>query len=187
MAKNTNRIRVAGPVIKSREQAEEVMGQIRDFTIVRNAHEVEREAAKKDIDDKFGPQIAELTEEIAAKTEQLMVWAEANEDVFGKNRSLQMVHGELGWRKSPPEVVKKVRTAWNKMVDVVKSKLGLDYIRNKPEVDREKIKAAYKAGVLTADQLATADLAVEQKDGFFVEPRIEESDARVTSEKRRAA
>lgn len=187
MAKKNKRIRLAGPVIKTRQQAEDVLGEIRDLKLVLTAEEIEREARRKDIDDEFGERITTLSDEIDEKSERLMVWAEANPDVFGKNRSLVMVHGELGWRKNPPSLVKKVRTAWKKMVDVVRQKLGKDYIRENPEVDKEKIKAAYKAGVLTEAQLRSADLAVEQQDDFFVEPKIEESDVRVTREKRRAA
>lgn len=180
-------MRVSGPTIKSRAQAEQVLGEVRNLRLDHTALAIELEGARKELDDRFGADMQALLEGIDERNERLMVWAESNEEEFGKNRSLMMVHGEIGWRKDPPTLVKKVRTAWKKMVDIIKEKLGEQYVRNNPDVDKEKIKAAYKAGLLSEAQLKAASLSVEQEDRFFVEPRIEDSDVRVAVEKRRVA
>ena len=184
---STNRIKNSEPVIKTREEAERVMEDIRDLKIAVADTELEVETRRKQIDEELGPRIAHLNLEIAKQAAQLEAWADANRDQFGKLKSLKMVHGKCGWRQIGPAVDKTVKTSWKKLVDTVKTILGAAYIRPNPEINKEAILEAHKSGKLTDQALAKAGLKIKSHDEFYVVPTIEKSDNRIVPEERRAA
>lgn len=182
MPPRTNRIRVTEPTIKTREQAESCLAEIRELTIQRNQLQLRLETERKALDDQYGPDIQEADTRINGLSELLRGWAEANLAEFGKRRSLELIHGELGWRVGMPKLVKRAKLTWEAMVDKVKSILGHAYIRSKDEVDRATIIRAHEDGVIDAAQLRQCGLEVSQDDTFFVTPRIDDVTNRVTSQ-----
>lgn len=160
---------------------------MRELSIERNRLNISREAELKRIDDQFGPEIARLKLEIDAKSELLQGWAEANPGEFGKRKSIEMLHGVLGWRTGTPKLIKRAKATWDAMVEKVKETLGHAYIRSKEEVDRQTIIRAHEDGVLDPAQLRAAGLMVGQEETFFVEPMIDEQENRVLPERREAA
>lgn len=118
--------------------------------------------------------INELKEELRKKLEPLkkdrtnlltsiFAYAESHkEDLTEEKKSIELTHGTIGWRLTPPSVALKVSDA--EMLDTLKER-GLDcYIRIKEELDRQAL-------IADRDMLPRLKgLSFVQKEEFFVKP-----------------
>lgn len=175
-----NRIRVTSTAIRDRAHADEILGEVRDCQIRLNQLDVIREDAIKLIDDEQKPERDELNSQIKAHGELLRSWSERNPDEFGTQKSLKLTHGVFGFRTGQNSLVTLGKTAWDKAVEKVRSVLGADFIRNKPEVNKEAILSAFSEGKLEPEKLREAGLRVKKDEVFFIEPKIETTDKRTT-------
>lgn len=93
-------------------------------------------------------------------------WAARHRAEWGKAKSLKLAGGTIGFRKDPPALKTVGKGGWAAAVERVKRVLGEAFIRSKPEVDRDAVKAA---GFDEA-KLRTAGLKLaEGKEQFYVE------------------
>jgi phage host-nuclease inhibitor protein Gam len=174
------RIRLSTPIIASRPQAEDVLGQIRELTIERNTLILETEQFIKAAHDTHKERLTDIDQELQVKSELIRNWAEANPSEFGNRKSLDMIHGTIGWRIGMPKLVKKAKETWDDLVAKVREGLGELYIRHKEQVDRESIIRDAGEGILTPAVLRSIGLSVTQDESFFVDPKIEEPENRQT-------
>jgi len=177
----STRIKVEAPVIRSRQHAEDVMGDVRDLQIQKVRVMADREAAIKEIQERCQEPLKVIDDQIGIYSEQLRVWAEANPSEFGARKSLELTHGTIGWRVGMPKLVKKSKQTWEQLVGLVKDALGGGFIRTKEEVDREAIIAARET--LPPAMLRQCGLAIAQEEAFFVEPKMEDVEKRTVVEK----
>lgn len=174
------RIKLSGPTIKSRAELDSLIGEIRELTIRRNKVQLERESALKEIDERCRPALDQLTALLDGKTEQARAWAEANPEEFGKLKSLETIHGSLGWRTGNVSLKTLAGWTWDRVLEKIRSLPAmLDYIRSKEEVAKDVILSDRE--VLGSDGLRLIGVKVVQSETFFVEPKIEESDNRQTA------
>ncbi len=97
-----------------------------------------------------------------------------NKMKFDKQRTLELTHGSIGFRTSPPKVnqlSKKYSVATT--LELLK-RLFPKYIRTKAEADKETILADYSAKEINDEQLASVGLRVDQDERFVCEPKWEE-------------
>src|ERR1035438_5668905 len=99
------RIRVALPMIQSREEAETTMTELATAANEQRSITAERDALVLTINERFEAGLAECAETLKAKTDALRAWAEANPDVFPKDcKSLKLTSGTLGFRTGMPKL-----------------------------------------------------------------------------------
>jgi phage host-nuclease inhibitor protein Gam len=185
-----NRIKLTSPLIKTRAELDEEIGEIRAVTLDRNQLIADRDHEKKAIDDRYGPDITRLNELLQQLTERVKVWADGNPEEFGGKRSIDTTHGTLGWRMGQWQCAalagwiwartKKTKKGAKVILDKIKELTAMkDYIRVKEEVDKDAIIA--DRGVLTAEALSTIGVRVFQEESFYVEPKVEEPENRQTA------
>lgn len=104
---------------------------------------------------------------------ELERWAEANkEKEFGESKSLRLLHGVLKFRTGPQKV--QAFKGWAEAVCLatlkkLRWKKKADYIRIAEDLDKQTILNDFKAGRLTAEQLAKFGLEVVRGEFFAIE------------------
>lgn len=118
----------------------------------------------------------ELSELTTAKEEQFAVMEafamENREEHFSKRKSMDMVHGTLGFRTSNPSLKTLRGFTWASVTELLKEFLP-DYIRTKIEPDKEALLADRDSEQI-ASQFKRCGIVVNQGETFFVEPKKEE-------------
>lgn len=170
--KKPARIRRTGPALTSRFAAEAELGALAAATAERDRLVAKLEAELTDVRQRYEEKIDTQQEAIDAATDRLQAWAEANPDEFGDRKSLDLLHGTVGFRTGNPAL--KTLSGWT--WDRVKEKLvgGLAaFVRTKTEPDKEGIHGAYQRGELSDAQLREIGLRIVQDEAFFIEPKTE--------------
>lgn len=110
-----------------------------------------------------------LEAEKALLVKELESWAEEASATW-ERKTLETPFGRLGFRVTTPAValIKRVAKNFKDAVELVMLYLP-DFVRQSYEVDKEKILAAEREGLLEMDKLARCGLTVEQKEEFWVE------------------
>jgi phage host-nuclease inhibitor protein Gam len=90
-----------------------------------------------------------------------------NKTEFEKLRSKELTHGTVGFRKSPPSLsLLNRKYNWKTVVELLRRLRLKQFVRNKPEVDKEGLLVEYAANKLSDDRLAACGLKVDQSDEF---------------------
>lgn len=159
------------PAIATREQLEERMG---DYA--RAAIEINRQTAMMNktiagIRERYEPVFAALDESAGAALADLEAWAALNPGDFGARRSIELLHGTIGYRTGQPtlKTIKGVR--WADVLDRLRSMFP-GWIRTREEPDKEAILSARDD--LGADGLRSIGCKVEQTERFYADPRLDE-------------
>lgn len=170
------RIKLNGPTIKSRAEAEQAMGDVRQLAIERNSRLLYIEKRRKEIEDNEAERLGEIAAEINAVSERLRVWAEANMAEFGDKKTLELTHGKMGWRLGNPTLKPLRGYTWASVVDALRD-VAPEYVRKREEPNKEAILSdREKIGV---DKLRLLGVRMVQDEPFYVEPNIEEPENRV--------
>jgi phage host-nuclease inhibitor protein Gam len=109
--------------------------------------------------------------------EQLERWADENRTEFGKLKSLEMTHGQIGWRMSTPSLGLLKKVTWKEVLRRLMSMRFRRFVRNKPEVAKDLI-LAYREKLEARGLLAKIGVEVVQEESFFAEPTVPETEAR---------
>jgi len=128
----------------------------------------------------YNPDIIKHQAAIAAMTDAAEAWAVANPLEFPTGRrSLQMSHGELGFRTSPPSVKPLNRKfTLDKILALMRRYLP-GYIRTVEDIDREAIIASRNEPIVQ-DTLVKCGLRIIQTTKFYVEPKLDQVEPRQT-------
>lgn len=173
--KNRIKKQIAAPL--TREEVESAVNDIAFQITNRRRIETEINRLKLAVDEQYGKPIAALDEAIELRTAQVQAWAQAHPEEFEKRKSIEFASGTIGFRTGTPKLVLLNRKwTWEKALEAVQGWLP-NFIRNKPEIDKEAIIA--QADELGAT-LPNCGLKVTQAESFFIDPNITESDARQT-------
>jgi phage host-nuclease inhibitor protein Gam len=162
--------------IVTRADADRIMGIIREIEIERRQEMLEIESKRKAIEDKHAPRLTEITDELQALSQQLEAWGDNHRSEFGDRKSLVLTHGEMGWRLSPPALKTLKKVTWKDVLHRLGALRFRRFIRNKPEVAKDVI-LTHREKLAARGLLVKIGVEVEQKDVFFVEPKIDEGPA----------
>lgn len=177
-----NRIKLNAPVIRSRAEMESLVGEIAQLMLTRNKQQTEMDAAITEIRSRYEDTLGQITKDLGEKTEVARAWAEAHPEDFKGLKSLEMVHGVIGWRTGQPQLKTLTGWTWDRVLEKLKA-LGsswLDYVRVKEEVNKQALLGARET--ITPEQLRAIGVRVVQEEAFFVEPKIAELATRQTAE-----
>jgi phage host-nuclease inhibitor protein Gam len=175
-----SRIKITSPIIQSRAAMEELVGEIAALTIEQRKLSAEMDRQLQAIREKYDVHLGELKKLVEEKTTVAQAWAEANPEEFkGKRKSIEFMHGTVGFRTGTPKLAKLKKWTWKMVLAALKlNTWGLGYVRTKEEIDKEAILAAYRQKVLTTEDVTAVGVAVIQEESFFVEPKLTEVETR---------
>lgn len=134
--------------------------------------EIELQCAK--IREKYADKLAELDGIREVAFETLQVYATENKaELFCKKKSLDMVHGIIGFRTGTPKLKTLKGFTWASALQLVREFLP-GYIRTTEEITKDKLLADRDAENMF-DNMARCGITVVQDETFYVEPKKEET------------
>lgn len=124
------------------------------------------------IREKYADDIAKLTEKKDKSFDVMQAFALANkEDLFGKKKSLESVHGTIGFRTGTPKLKTLKGFTWASVTNMLKEYLPT-YVRITEEPAKDKLLADREATEVL-NMFSKVGIAVTQEETFFVEPKKE--------------
>ena len=158
----------------TREAADEALATyaMADAQAAKIAADIELQCVK--IREKYADKIAELEGEKAAAFDTLQAYASENKgDLFTKKKSLDMVHGTIGFRTGTPKLKTLKGFTWASALQLVREFLP-SYIRTTEEITKDKLLADRDVEGM-CDSMSRCGIQVVQDETFFVEPKREEA------------
>lgn len=175
----TKRIKQVGPAIQTRQQMERVVADICELTIFRDAQTAAMDKRLMEIREEYELTLSRCQEDLDAKRALAQAWAEANPAEFGGRKSIDMVHGTVGFRTGMPKLKLLTGWTWDRVKDALLNGKFRDYIRTKQEVDKERLLADREQ---IGEAMRTVGCRVVQDEPFFVEPKRDaQEEARLTA------
>jgi phage host-nuclease inhibitor protein Gam len=171
MAKKTTK----PTTIRDREELETVLGEYAKLCIQKEQQTLEMEEKINAIRKRYETELTELTEKAEAFFGDIQAWATLNQAEFETRKSLELIHGVVGFRTCPAAVKQVGGVKVEHTLDMMKQNPGFKpFLREKTELDKEAILAAFgmKQEGLIAN-LAAVGLKIEQKENFFIELKTE--------------
>ena len=135
----TKRLKQVEEEIQTREEMEEVVEQITRATIARDGLMSAMDEELTEIRSKYEPQITAHGQEIDRLVVVARQWSNAHPEEFGARKSIEMVHGLVGFRTGTPRLKLLSGWTWNKVLEFLALSREVAYIRTKQEVDKELI------------------------------------------------
>ena len=172
---------------KTREEFERGIDQIARWDIDIKRLEAELKKRHQELDDEFGPEIREKAKALQSLMARAEPYFEQNAMSLCKpgQREGETALARYGVRKGLPTVIKTVTAAWKKLAEMFSDSDKLRrFTRATPEVDKEKILAAWRDAESGDDaisapaaqakaELKARGIDVAQDDAFWVEAKAE--------------
>ena len=163
--------------ITTREELTAIVITTADTILSRDKLVLERDAALKEIEERFNLELEILDESIEKNQKRIHTWAVSNrKEYFGGNRTFQVAGHILEFRQSPGKVETTKGTTQN---DVINALLGEDddiqekYLAVKATLDKHAILKAFdteKGNPDDKDKLEKLGLTVTAPDLFTFKP-----------------
>jgi phage host-nuclease inhibitor protein Gam len=161
--------------IMNREGLENALGDYSKGMIQLTRKTLELDAKVNALRKQYEVELTELTEQSEAMFEDIQAWATLNQAEFETRKSLELIHGIIGFRTCPAAVKQVGGVKVEHTIDMMLANPSYEaYLRTKTELDKDSILGAYglkKEGLLA--DLAAVGLKIEQKENFFVELKKE--------------
>lgn len=171
------RLKITTTAPRTREEMEALVGEITALKIRERALKAEMDAGLKAVREEFESRLSATTERIAAKIPCAMAWAEAHPDAFGSIKSIEMIHGTIGWRINTPSLRTLAGWTWDRVLEKLRTIPAFTvFIRVKTEVDKQAILSA-RENFLDGD-LREMGVRIAQEEEFYVEPKITDTENR---------
>ena len=154
-----------------RPDVETRFGELAALTVERDQKLADLDAEIVRLRQEREGEIALIEARIGEAFAELHAWAEAHPEEFKDRRSIEMVHGVLGFRTGNPTLKCLKGTTWEKVLERLNDLGLIPYIRTRHEPDKEKLLAdrADAVGAL----YPKIGLQVKQETVFFAEPKRE--------------
>lgn len=124
------------------------------------------------IREKYADQVAELTKSKEKSFDIIQAFATANkEELFSKKKSMETVHGTLGFRTGTPKLKPLKGFTWPAITNLLKEFLP-NYVRITEEPAKDKL-LADRDDEDVSKCMAKVGISVIQEETFFVEPKKE--------------
>ncbi len=169
----TTRIKLSFPLINSREDAEAMLGELAKSQSALNHSVASMDTEITLIRQRFESTQGALQNDIELKTGLLERWASDNQPEFGKAKSIEMLHGRIGFRTGTPKLKTLAKYTWKAVLLGLKLEKRSELIRTEEEVDKETIISQSRNNLLTEDDLKAFGVKIVQDESFFVEPKLE--------------
>ncbi len=171
--RKSNRVRKTLPQVPSKSALVEIMKDLADATSSIKKCEAKIDSEVADIRAKYASKVAAHGEKVKEAISQLEAYCMAHKEDFKKTRSMDLIHGKVGFRVGAPKVKLK-RGIAKKAVGIVKS-LGLTQLVRtdvKETLNRQEI-IDNRFDMSIMKPLEEKGIQVVQEETFFCEPKIE--------------
>lgn len=128
------------------------------------------------IREKYATELTSLENEREGAFDTLQAYATENqEELFAKKKSLDMVHGTIGFRTGNPKLKPLKKFTFAAALELMKTNKDMaPYIRTVEEINKEKLIAERDTEGLPK-LMESCGLSVVQEETFFVEPKTEDA------------
>jgi phage host-nuclease inhibitor protein Gam len=168
----------ATQTIETREQLETLLENIAHLHAARAELRAAEQHELDAVRARYRAPLAELDAFLNLETGWAEMWARRHPEAFTAGGELVTTHATLGFRSGPPRLARASRRwTWSRIARVLPTlPWAAAYLRTpEPVVDHDAILA--DAGKLSAEQLRTAGLRVEQGERFFLTPHSAHSES----------
>jgi phage host-nuclease inhibitor protein Gam len=156
--------------LETRADAEVALGHLAELSYCRDMLTAELDLKLKTVREEYEGKIDPLTTTIDSEFEALSVWADGHPNEFGSRRSIDMVHGSIGYRQCPPKL--KLLRGWSwDLVAAALQKIHSKYLRVKVEANKEAL--LDERDMISKEQFSDWGMSVVQDETFFVNPKQE--------------
>jgi phage host-nuclease inhibitor protein Gam len=175
--KDKSRIKIPVVCPATRAEAEYCMTELASLANARRGRLAALDAKILALQKETAPFVADCDATIAARTDQLRAWAQANPGEFAAGRkSIELLSGVLGFRTGNPRLALLSRAwSWEKVLEALKTNpLLAQFVRTKEEVDKDRLLRQANGG--GGFDSGAFGVKVIQDETFFVEPRLTNAD-----------
>ena len=157
-------------VLETRADAEAALGKLAELSYRRDMMVAQLDLELKVARENFEYHITAVTAEIDGHFESLNVWADGHPNEFGARKSIDMVHGQLGYRTGQPKLKLLRGWTWERVAAAVQQ-IVPKYMRVKVELAKDALLDDRDA--FSKEQMADIGCSVVQDESFFVTPKQE--------------
>lgn len=169
MAKREKKTVYAGV---TREEMEEAMSKYATAEAKYCSLTARMDVEMTKIREKYADELARLDGEKEEAFDLLQAFAVENKtELFSKRKSLESVHGTIGFRTGTPKLKPAKGFTWASITNLLKEFLP-DYIRTTEEPAKDKL-LADREDELVATNLPRVGISVVQEETFYVEVKKE--------------
>lgn len=175
--KKPTRQKLSTPAIQTRAEMEGLVGDICAATIKQDSLLAAMDDELQIVRARYEASLAEVSKSLDAGLALAQDWAEAHPSEFGKQKSIEMLHGVVGWRTGTPKAKTLAGWTWDRVLSVIVSipKFAKRYARISEEVNKEALIADRE--LLAPEELREIGVRIVQDETFFVQPKREEAPA----------
>ena len=169
-------------VIETRAEMEALVGDLSKLQLRQNALKVELDQELLAVRRRYEQRIDALDEQIQEKFRVAENWACAHPEEFGPKKSIEFVHGTVGFRTATPRVAKlgRIKNFAEVVAVMLRTDWAAKYVKTQePQLNREALIADRKT--FTDDQLKQIGIKIVQDERFYVEPKQEALEQGVTT------
>lgn len=157
----------------TRDQMEEAFGKFAYADAKLQGINASMDAEITKIRERDADDIARYQQEKDDALEVLQTFATENRDeLFSKKKSMETVHGILGFRTGTPKLKTRKGFTWSAVLELLKE-FNPAYVRTTDEVAKDKL-LADRENEDMPELMQKVGVKVEQDETFFVEPKKEE-------------
>ncbi|MBI4024817.1 MAG: host-nuclease inhibitor Gam family protein [Verrucomicrobia bacterium] len=169
------RLKLAVPAIQTREQMEKLVGDICAATIRQDALLAEMDHKLKTVRENYEDRLAGIQQELDGNLALAQDWAEAHPSEFEKRKSIEMVHGVVGWRTGQHKAKPLSGWTWEKVLAAIGDipHFAACYIRTIKEVNKEALIS--DRDIIPPEELRKIGVRIFREETFFIEPKREEA------------
>ena len=155
----------------TRADVESLVEQIALVTIQRDRNMAAMDEEIAEVRRQYGESIARCGALIDAALAECRAWAEAHPEEFAARKSIDMLHGTVGFRIGNPALKTLRGVTWERVLEKLNDMGLVAYIRTKLEPDKEKMLADRDDAI--GELFGQIGVQVKQDETFFVEPKRE--------------
>lgn len=157
---------------------ERVVGQICSVTIELDTAKCELDAKIAEVRERYEKTLSDCGEQLEKLMGVAEEWAAENREEFGKNKSLEMTHGVVGYRTGNPTLKTIKGFTWDRVIERLEAGNMAGFIRTKKEVDKATLLSMSDS---LADLFPKLGIQMAQTESFFVDPKREMEGVRVST------
>jgi len=157
--------------IKTREELESVLGEYASAAIARGQLTLAMDEKINLVRKDYEGRLAELDDMLQGLFEDMEAWAVLHPAEFMPKRSIDLVHGTLGFRTGNPTLKTIKGVKWEHVLDMLKCNRMGSYVRTIEEPNKDALLADREA--IGAERLQALGLRVEQAERFYADPKME--------------
>jgi phage host-nuclease inhibitor protein Gam len=172
----TNRIKSTPPRCEPPSTREEAEAVVREITVLKLAEQElksEMDAEITAIKESYEARLCAVANTITPLVLEIEAWATAHQADFGERKSLELLHGKIGWRITPPALKPLRGQTWASVLELLRARGRTEFIRTTETVNKDALLAARET-----ENLKQYGCRHVQEEEFFVEPKLTTSEPR---------